>query len=229
MKSVSSVVYLLISNLNSPIPFFKMKRFIIILVIAALAIPVLGRLVSALWGAGREYEDLNTLPHHHVAVVFGAGVRNGLPTPMLYDRVASAVDLYHAGVVDKLLMSGDNRYIDYNEPEVMRQTALKLGVPERDIVLDYAGRSTYETCYRAGAIFGLSEAVLVTQRFHLDRALMTCNQLGVQAVGYVADRRTYSATRWWNTLREIPATLKAYVDLYVTKPLPVMGDRVVIE
>ena len=206
-----------------------MKRFIIILVIAALAIPGLGRLVSALWGLGREYDDLNTLPHHHVAVVFGAGIRNGLPTAMLYDRVASAVDLYRAGVVDKLLMSGDNRYIDYNEPEVMRQTALKLGVPERDIVLDYAGRSTYETCYRAGAIFGLSEAVLVTQRFHLDRALMTCNQLGVQAVGYVADRRTYSATIWWNTLREIPATLKAYIDLYVTKPLPVMGDRIVIE
>jgi vancomycin permeability regulator SanA len=206
-----------------------MKRFITILVIAALAIPGLARLASALFGLGREYDDLHAVAHHHVAIVFGAGVRNGLPTPMLYDRVASAVELYQAGVVDKLLMSGDNRYIDYNEPEVMRQTALKLGVPERDIVLDYAGRSTYETCYRAGAIFGLSEAVLVTQRFHLDRAVMTCNQLGVQSVGYVADRRTYGATRWWNTLREIPATLKAIIDLYVTKPLPVMGDRIVIE
>jgi vancomycin permeability regulator SanA len=206
-----------------------MKRILIMVLIAVLAIPGLARLVSALWGLGRVYDDLHVLPHHRVAVVFGAGIRDGLPTPMLYDRVASAVDLYRAGVVDKLLMSGDNRYIDYNEPEVMRQTALKLGVPERDIVLDYAGRSTYETCYRAGAIFGLSDAVLVTQRFHLDRALLTCNQLGVQAIGYVADRRTYGETRWWNMLREIPATLKACVELFVTKPLPVMGDRIVIE
>ena len=205
-----------------------MKRFLIILLIAALAIPILARLVSALLAQGRIYADLRSVPHHHVAIVFGAGVRNGLPTAMLYDRVASAVDLYRAGVVDKLLMSGDNRYIDYNEPEVMRQTALKLGVPDGDIVLDYAGRSTYETCYRAGTIFGLSDAVLVTQRFHLDRALMSCNQLGVQAVGYVADRRPYSASIWWSTLREIPATLNAYVELYVTKPLPVMGDPIVI-
>ncbi|HEY3341743.1 MAG TPA: ElyC/SanA/YdcF family protein, partial [Anaerolineae bacterium] len=184
-----------------------MKRTLIVVLIAALAIPGLARLVSALWGLGREYDDLHSLPQHHVAVVFGAGIRNDLPTPMLYDRVASAVDLYRAGVVDKLLMSGDNRYIDYNEPEVMRQTALKLGVPDRDIVLDYAGRSTYETCYRAGAIFGLSDAVLVTQRFHLDRALLTCNQLGIRAVGYVADRRAYGGSGWWNMLREIPATL----------------------
>ncbi|MCL4507351.1 MAG: YdcF family protein [Chloroflexi bacterium] len=206
-----------------------LKKLILILAVAIVAAPLLARLISQLVAQGREYDDLKAVPRHHVAIVFGAGVRNGLPTPMLYDRVASAVDLYKAGVVDKLLMSGDNRYIDYNEPAVMRRTATQLGVPDRDIVMDYAGRSTYDTCYRARDIFGLSDAVLVTQRFHLDRALMTCNSLGVRAVGYVADRRVYSASLWWNKLREIPATLNAFVELYITKPLPVLGERVAID
>ncbi len=205
-----------------------LKRILPFLVVLAVAVPGLARLVSALRAQGLVYARAADVPHHKVAVVFGAGVRNGLPTPMLYDRVASAVDLYRAGVVGKLLMSGDNRFIDYNEPEVMRRTALNLGVPNNDIVLDYAGRSTYDTCYRAGVIFGLDDAVLVTQRFHLDRALMTCNQLGVRAVGFSADRRPYGTSGWWSSLREVPATVNALVDLYVTRPLPVLGERIVI-
>ena len=204
------------------------KKTVLLLLMVLVAIPLLARLLTYLMDQKRLYNDPTAISHHHVAVVFGAGVRNGYPTPMLYDRVASAVDLYRAGIVDKLLMSGDNRFIDYNEPEVMRRTAMQLGVPERDIVMDYAGRSTYDTCYRARAIFGLADAVLVTQRFHLDRALMTCNNMGVRAVGYVADRRSYGASLWWSTLREIPATLNAFVEVFVTKPLPVLGERIVI-
>ncbi|MCL5998289.1 MAG: YdcF family protein [Chloroflexi bacterium] len=203
------------------------KKLLIILLVVMLAVPLLSRLLTFLMAQGRVYDDLNQVPHHRVAVVFGAGVRNGVPTPMLYDRVASAVDLYKAGVVDKLLMSGDNRFVEYNEPAAMRRTALQLGVPDQDIVMDYAGRSTYDTCYRASAIFGLSEAILVTQHFHLDRALLTCGGLGVQAVGYVADRRSYRNV-WWNDLREIPATLKALADLFILKPLPVLGDPIEI-
>ncbi len=205
-----------------------LKKLLLIFAVAIVALPLLARLVSQLAAQGREYTDKSNLPHRRVAVVFGAGVHNGRPTPMLYDRVASAVGLYKAGVVDKLLMSGDNRFIDYNEPAVMRQTARQMGVPDRDIVMDYAGRSTYDTCYRARDIFGLKDAILVTQGFHLDRAVMTCNSLGVRAVGYAADRRAYSGI-WWNKLREIPATLKAFVELYITRPLPVLGERIAIE
>jgi len=165
------------------------------------------------------------VPSQPVAIVFGAGVYGDIPTPMLYDRVASAVDLYRAGTVRKLVMSGDNRFVTYNEPRVMRDVALSLGVPERDIVLDYAGRSTYDTCYRARDIFGIRSAILVTQRFHLDRALATCHFLGIDAVGFTADRRPYRST-WWNEAREIPATLKAGVELFVTKPSPVLGERI---
>ncbi|HEY3290370.1 MAG TPA: ElyC/SanA/YdcF family protein, partial [Anaerolineae bacterium] len=201
------------------------RKLLVIIAAVVVMAPLLARLISLLNAQGRVYNDGKDIPHHRVALVFGAGIRNGLPTPMLYDRVASAVSLYQAGVVDKLLMSGDNRYVDYNEPAVMRRTATQLGVPERDIVMDYAGRSTYDTCYRARDIFGLNDAVLVTQRFHLDRALLACDALGVSAVGFPADRQAYPVSLIWSTLREVPATLNAFVELYVTKPLPVLGER----
>src|SRR5690349_17899658 len=120
------------------------------------------------------------LPHHHVALVFGAGLNAaGGPSAVLYDRVATAVDLYHEQKVDKLLMTGDKSRDDYNEVAAMRRTAVGLGVPETDIVLDYAGFSTYDSCYRATGVFGLTEATLVTNDFHLPRALYTCAQLGL--------------------------------------------------
>ena len=144
-----------------------------------------------------------------IAIVFGAGLtRSGEPTPALYDRVATAVDLYQRGLVNKLLLTGDNRFINYNEPEAMRRTAVKLGVPDEDLVLDYAGRRTYDSCYRAREIFGVNHAILVTQAFHLDRALYLCDTFGIDSVGVVADRRNYtaSAQTWWS-IREAVATV----------------------
>ncbi|MEO6062359.1 MAG: ElyC/SanA/YdcF family protein, partial [Thermoflexales bacterium] len=87
-----------------------------------------------------------------VAIVFGAAVRGDTVSAILYDRIAAAAELYRAGTVRKLLLSGDNRTSDYNEPSAMRRTALALGVADSDITLDLAGRSTYDTCYRARAI-----------------------------------------------------------------------------
>jgi SanA protein len=122
-------------------------------------------------------------------------------------------------------MSGDNRFVDYNEPGAMREYALGLGVPEEDIVLDFAGRRTYDTCYRAREIFGLEQAILVTQAFHLPRALYTCNHLGVEGVGVPADLRDYrrEAQFYWQG-RETPATLVALWEIHVTRPLPVLGE-----
>jgi len=198
---------------------------------------ILYALVAAvlLFGAARIFVELYALPRivnapqngdFRVAIVFGAGLsRDGGPSPVLRDRVATAAGLYFSGKVEKLLMSGDNRYIYYNEPGAMRQYALDLGVPDEAIVLDYAGRRTYDTCYRANFIFGVKEAVLVTQRFHLARAIFTCNSLGIKAIGVSADRRTYlkRSLLAWNA-REVPASLVALWDVWVTHPLPVLGD-----
>ena len=122
-------------------------------------------------------------------------------------------------------MSGDNSVATYNEPEAMRQYAISLGVPDEDIVLDYAGRRTYDTCFRAKAIFGIERAILVTQEFHLPRAIFLCNMLGIEGVGVEADQRYYRkiSRLIWNT-RELMATTAAFVDVYFKKPLPILGD-----
>lgn len=199
----------------------------ILLILAALGLLVLlvPRLVTALSARGRVY-TVDEVPARRVAIVFGAGLwRDGSATPILHDRVAAAADLYRAGKVERILMSGDNRFVDYNEPAAMRELALSLGVPDEAIVLDYAGRRTYDTCYRAKAIFGVTEAILVTQEFHLPRALYLCNRLGVDSVGVEADRRDYrrSSVLYWN-LRELLATVNALWEVHISHPLPVLGD-----
>jgi SanA protein len=133
--------------------------------------------------------------------------------------------LYLAGKVEKLLMSGDNRFVDYNEPAAMKDFAINPGVPEEDIVLDYAGRRTYDTCYRAREIFQVEKAILVTQGFHLPRAIYTCNSLGVPATGVPADQRVYrrSSLVYWHT-RESVATIVALLDVHIRQPVPVLGN-----
>jgi SanA protein len=190
--------------------------------VLALSIP---RLITGLYAANRIYEASDS-PHKRVAIVFGAGLRrDGTPTAILRDRVETAVDLYSSGKVEKILMSGDNRFANYNEPESMRQYALSLGIPAEAIALDYAGRRTYDTCYRAKAIFGVQSALLVSQKFHLPRALFLCNTLGLESDGVEANQRRYRRISLliWN-LREQLATIGAFLDVYVSNPLPVLGN-----
>ncbi len=176
------------------------------------------------------YEEIADVPPRPVALVLGAGLwSDGSLTPVLADRVATAVDLYQAGTVEKLLCSGDNRRVDYNEPAAMKEYAVRLGVPEEDVVLDYAGRRTYDSCYRARAIFGVDSAVVVTQRFHAARSLYTCDGLGLDSVALTADRRIYAARRVvWQT-REYLALVLAWWDLNVRHPTPVLGEPEPIE
>jgi len=193
-----------------------------LLVVLVLCLP---RLVTGMYALGRIY-DLESSPARRVAIVFGAGLRrDGTPTAILRDRVETAAGLYFDGKVEKILMSGDNRFDYYNEPGSMQQYALSLGVPAEAIVLDFAGRRTYDTCYRAKAIFGLESAVLVSQKFHLPRALFVCNALGLESTGVEANQRLYRerALLIWN-IREQLATIGAFIDVYISNPVPVLGD-----
>jgi vancomycin permeability regulator SanA len=171
----------------------------------------------------QRYDDLANVPSAPVAIVFGAGVTpDGQLSPMLVDRVNAAVALYRSGRVQKILMTGDNSRVDYDEVTAMRRYAVSQGLPVRDITLDYAGFRTYDSCYRARAIFGVTHAILVTQRYHLPRAVYTCQQLGVNAVGvgmpdWGLYRRSLVAVY---TLREALATVAALWDLHVAHPLP---------
>lgn len=190
-----------------------------------LLVGILPSLVTRMYAGSRLFESDNS-PSGKIAIVFGAGLyRNGSPTPVLRDRVTTAVELYQAGKVEKLLMSGDNSTVSHNEPGAMRDYAIGLGVPEEDIIQDFAGRRTYDTCYRARDIFHIDSAILVTQAFHLPRALYTCNMLGVSAVGVPADLRQYrrASQAFWN-MRETAATAVALWELHVSQPEPILGN-----
>ena len=200
-------------------------KILLVAISLGLLLIFLPRLITALYASPR-IDSIEEAPSKPVAIVFGAGLtRDGRPTRVLRDRVETAVKLYYSGKVEKLLMSGDNRFVDYNEPQAMSEYALALGVPEDDIVLDYAGRRTYDTCYRAKEIFQIDEAILVTQSFHLPRALYTCNQLGVDATGVAAENHYFlkRSRAYWN-FRELIATPVALWEVHFAKPLPVLGD-----
>lgn len=192
------------------------------LIAIALFMP---RLIMGLYAADKTF-TVEDVPSARIAIVFGAGLlRDGSAGPVLSDRMQTAVALYQGGKVEIILVSGDNRFVEYNEPEAGRQYALEHGVPNEDIVLDYAGRRTYDTCYRAKNIFSVDEAILVTQEFHMPRALTLCNWFGVNSVGVEAANRYFlkRARLWWN-IRETFAVFQSAWDLLIAKPIPVMGD-----
>lgn len=204
--------------------FHWIRQHSLHLAVVALLIVLLPRMITGAYAADRMYRQ-GEAPSERVAIIFGAGLRrDGTPTAMLRDRVLTGAELYFSGRVEKLLMSGDNRFVDYNEPESMRRFALSVGVPDEAIVLDYAGRRTYDTCYRARAIFGVRSALLVTQNFHLPRALFLCNMLGLEVSGVQALNCYWNGSPFvWN-VREQFATIAAFLDLYVSSPSPVLGD-----
>jgi len=210
----------------------RLRLLQVLLVIMGVLLASIAVVVLLRWWTnyrfGREVYSIDSAPERPVAIVFGAGVwPGGQLSPVLEDRVYTGAQLYHAGKVQKLLMTGDNRYVEYNEPGHMRAYALQMGVPDEDIVLDYAGRRTYDSFYRARHIFRVDEAILVTQAYHLDRALFTAQALGLDVVGVSADRRDYSnITRYW--WREVLATALAAVEVYITHPVPVLGEELPI-
>lgn len=156
-------------------------------------------------------------PPQPVAIVFGAAVYGDRLSSVLRDRMDTAIALYEAGKVDQILVSGGTDGAFYSEPDAMKAYAVAQGVPAGAITPDYEGIRTYDTCYRARHLFGARQAVLVTQAFHLPRALLTCQALGVDAVGAMADRRPYRAARWYE-VRETAATLVAVWDVIRREP-----------
>ncbi len=209
--------------------FSKNNSKNIVRLFAGLVIVALLVISVPRWIAGNEARphlfSEKAVPATRVAIVFGAGLqRDGTPSAVLRDRVEMAVNLYKDGKVEKILMSGDNRFIEYNEPGAMRDYAVGLGVPSSDIVLDYAGRRTYDTCYRARYIFDVKQAILVTQQFHLTRAIFTCTNLGIDLSGVPADHRTFrrSTMAIWQ-VREIMATSVALWQVWIERPLPILG------
>lgn len=159
-------------------------------------------------------------------LVLGAGVRpDGSPSDMLYDRVRTGLDLYHGGSAPKLLMSGDHGRAEYDEVGCMLGLALEDGVPAADVFLDHAGFSTYESLVRAKEVFGADSLVIVTQKYHLHRALYIAEALGIDAVGVSADLRGY-AGQFMRDIREIIARGKDVLAVWIGVEPTYLGDAI---
>lgn len=164
-------------------------------------------------------------------LVLGAGVwDNARPSSMLEDRLLQGVALYQSGASDRLLMSGDHGQANYDEVNVMKQYAIDLDVPSSHIFMDHAGFSTYESVYRAKTIFKAEKIIIVTQRYHLYRALYLADALGVEAYGVASDPRTYLG-QTARDLREVLARVKDFAygmfqpePTYLGEVIPISGN-----
>ncbi|GII96622.1 SanA/YdcF family protein [Sinosporangium siamense] len=164
---------------------------------------------------------MDAVPATQVALVLGAGVREGQPTSMLARRLDIAADLYQAGKVKALLLSGDNSRVGYDEPTVMRDYLVARGIPAGVQVLDYAGFDTWDSCVRARQVFGAHELTVVTQAFHLPRAVALCRTAGLSAFGVGDDSaKVRAALTYSYAVREFPAAAKAFLDSVVFRAEP---------
>lgn len=172
-----------------------------------------------------EENDYSNLEEFDCILVLGAGVWGDKPSPMLQDRLNQAIELYKNNVSSKIIMSGDHGTEDYDEVNIMKKYAIEKGVPSKDIFMDHAGFSSYDSIYRAKAIFGAKKTVIVTQEYHLYRALYIAKSLGIQAYGVGADPRQYAGAMY-REVREILARNKDFVKC-IFKPEPTyLGDTI---
>lgn len=176
-------------------------------------------------------EEAATLEGMDCIIVLGCQVKpDGTPSHMLSDRLDRSLELYNLGAAPKIIMSGDHGQKEYDEVNTMKAYAVDKGVPSSDVFMDHAGFSTYETMYRAKEIFGVKKAIIVTQKYHLYRALYIAEKLGIEAYGVPADYRTYSGQAK-REVREVLARCKDFVTTillpeptYGGNPIPVNGD-----
>ncbi|MFI9276079.1 vancomycin high temperature exclusion protein [Kitasatospora sp. NPDC052896] len=181
------------------------RAFQALVAFCALALAPSAWLFCADSGRIRTVADV---PAEPVAVVFGAGVVNGVPSDYLAHRLDAALQLYRAGKVEALLVTGDNSKPSYNEPQAMYDYLVARGVPSDRVVRDYAGFDTWDSCTRARRVFGVQHAVLVSQDFHVRRALALCQAAGIDSYA-VGAAETHDATWYYGGLREIPGAGKA--------------------
>ena len=210
----------------------RIIKYLIILIIVGISI-VLSINFYVILSTKKQIVDLSNLKNkndYDCIIVLGAGIWGDKPSPMLQDRLDEAIKLYEEGIAPKLIMSGDNGREGYDEVNVMKDYAINKGIPSEDIFMDHAGFSTYESIYRAKEIFKVEKAIIVTQKYHLYRALHIGNKLGINVTGVGADPRKYSG-QIFRELREILARNKDFIQAifklkptYLGESIPVSGD-----
>lgn len=169
-----------------------------------------------------EYSNLSDVD---CIIILGAGIWGDKPSPMLEDRLQEGIKLYQNGISDKIIMSGDHGKKEYDEVNIMKNYAIEKGIPSENIFMDHAGFSTYESIYRAKDIFQAKKVVIVTQKYHLYRALYIANRLGLETYGVGSDPRQYVGATY-REIREILARDKDFIKC-IFKPEPTyLGDTI---
>jgi SanA protein len=188
--------------------------------VVALVLLVVGANAYVLLSTeGESTSAVADVPRAEVAIVPGALVQpNGRMSGMLGDRVRQAARLWHAGKVEKILVSGDHGNWKYDEPDTMRKALVRRGVPPRDVFEDHAGFDTWQTMVRARSIFGVRHAVVVTQGFHMPRALFLAEQAGIDATGLTSDLHPYGFQGKKSDVREVLSRVKAIYDTTFDTP-----------
>lgn len=210
----------------------KVLKYIIIFIII-IAMIILGINLYVILSTKKQIikEEKNTeLSDIDCIIILGAGIVEGKPSHMLEDRLLEGIKLYQNNISDKIIMSGDHGRKEYDEVNVMKNYAIQKGIPSENIFMDHAGFSTYESIYRARDVFKAKKVVIVTQKYHLYRALYIAKQLGLEAYGVGADPRQYEG-RTYREMREILARNKDFIKCifkpeptYLGETIPVNGD-----
>lgn len=173
--------------------------------------------------------DTTALPACKTAVLLGTSnkMRNGTPNEFFYNRIKAAVELFRSGKIKDIIVSGDNSLSYYNEPELMKKELVKAGVPDSVIYMDYAGFRTFDSMIRAREIFGQTKFIVVSQKFHNQRAVFIARRHGIEAYGYNAgDVEAYKGFK--TKVREFFARLKVFIDILTNKKPKFLGEKVVI-
>ena len=210
----------------------KMIKYIIMLIlIFAVTVLVINFFVKIVTkNRILKKEEYSKLEDIDCIIVLGSGIWGDKPSPMLEDRLKEAVSLYNQNISSKIIMSGDHGKADYDEVNIMKNYAIERGVKSEDIFMDHAGFSTYESIYRAKEIFKAKRIVIVTQKYHLYRALYIAKQLDLEAYGVGADPRQYVGATY-REIREILARDKDFIKCifkpeptYLGETIPVSGN-----
>lgn len=181
------------------------------------------------YAKGRIFRDTTLIPYNKVGLLLGTSprVRSGKSNPYFDNRIAAAAALYEAGKVKYILISGDNRRHNYNEPQAMKDSLLKRGVPKEALVLDFAGLRTLDSVVRSKEIFGQDSVTVISQQFHNERAIFLARHYGIHAIGYNA--KDVDIQQGFKTqVRELLARVKVYVDFFTSKQPRHLGEKIEI-
>jgi SanA protein len=209
----------------------QLKRFrkpIIAVTVFVIIWIIIANVVISKKSKGFIYEDVTNAPRCYVAIVLGAKVSSsGTPSDYLQDRLDMAIKLYRNKKIKRFLLSGDHGQTNYDEVNSMKSYLIKQGIPTTEIFLDHAGFDTYSTMVRAKKVFQVNDAIIVTQEFHLPRAVYLARSKGIQAYGVIADKRIYIALKTLK-IREVLARVKAFTEVSINKRPKYLGDKIPI-